>query len=315
MNTQRNLLWGLIGVALAITLLLRALGVIPDNVFDVLARAAPALLVFAGLAWLLRDRLPFSSVIALGMASFLTVNVALIAYSVRAGQLREDNQVPISQTVDDDITLLRVELELLSTDVSVLFADARTVSGAFVGSTESALEVSYVADGLGGAVLRIMETRPNALPNLEAIGRGRLDIRLPPDLATDILVNVGQGTATLDLGNIDLERLNVNIGRGDARVVLPTYAARSPDVSGNGTINLQGGSLTLFVPRQVGLRVEFPTASAADPQVDETVYNILRDGTVESRQFDSATIQLRYVVRVPGGRVTVTDAAQANVQP
>jgi len=315
MNTRRNLLWGLIGVALALILLLRAFGVIPDNVSDVLVRAAPALLVFAGLALLLRDRLPFGGLIALGLAAFLTVNVALIAYSTRAGQLRDDNRIPISQTVDDDVTLLRVELELLSTDVSVLLADAQTVSGAFVGSTESVLDVSYVADGLGGAVLRIVETQPNALPNLEAVGRGRFDISLPPDLATDVLVTVGQGTATLDLGNIDLERLNVNIGRGDARVVLPAYAAQSPDVSGNGTINLQGGSLTLFAPRQVGLRVEFPTASAGEPQVDETVYNILRDGTIESRQFDSATIQLRYAVRVPGGRVTITDAARANAQP
>jgi hypothetical protein len=81
-------------------------------------------------------------VIALGLAAFLTVNVALIAYSTRAGQLRDDNRIPISQTVDDDVTLLRVELELLSTDVSVLLADARTVSGAFVGSTESVLDRS-----------------------------------------------------------------------------------------------------------------------------------------------------------------------------
>ena len=48
MNTRRNILWGLIGVALAVVLMLRAFGVISDNIFDVLVRAAPALLVFAG---------------------------------------------------------------------------------------------------------------------------------------------------------------------------------------------------------------------------------------------------------------------------
>lgn len=315
MNTRRNILWGLIGVALAVVLMLRAFGVISDNIFDVLVRAAPALLVFAGLALLLRDRLPFSGVIALGVAAFLTVNVALIAYSTRAGQMREDNRIPLSHTISDEVTLLRVELELLSTDVSVLLAEPQTARGTFVGSTESALDVSYVEDGLGGAVLRIVETQPNTFPNLEAVGRGRFELNLPPNLAADVLVNMGQGTATLDFGNTDLERLNVNIGRGDARVVLPAYAAQSPDVSGNGTINLQDGQLTLFVSREIGLRVEFPTASARDSQVDETVYNILRDGTIESRQFDSASIQLRYAVRVPGGGVTVTDAAQAETQP
>lgn len=315
MSGRRNILWGLIGVAVAAVLILRAFGVIPDNIFDVLLRAAPALLIFGGLALLLRDRLPFGGVLALGLAAFITVNIALLAYSSRAGQMRDDNRIPITQTINSGVTLLRVELNLLSTDVNVLLAEPNSIGGEFVGSTESQLVVDYTEDALGGAVFEITETRPSALPNLQAVGRGRLDLALPPELAADILVNVEQGIATLDFGNTDLERLNLNVGQGDARVVLPNYAAVSPDVSGSGTLNLQAGTLTLFVPRDVGLRVEFPTASAGDPQVDETVYNVLRDGTIESRQFDSADVQMRYTVRVPGGRVIVTDSAQPSVQP
>lgn len=311
MNGRRNIIWGLVAAALAVVLILRAFGVIPDGLFDVIVRAAPALLIFVGLAVLLRGRMPFGGLVALAVSLAIAVNVGLLAYSTRSAQTRDDNRIPIEAVISTGVNLLRVEADLLTTDVNVLLSESGAVSGEYVGSLENTLTVNYVEDGQGGALLTINETPSAQFPNLERVGRGRFDLRLPPDLATDVLLDVQQGISTLDFGNIDLERLNVNVQQGDVRLVLPEYAAQSPDVEGNGNLNVQNGALTLFVPRSVGVRLELPTGSGGEPQVDETVYNVLRDGTIETRSFDIADTQVRYVIRIPRGAVRIEEAAQA----
>jgi hypothetical protein len=311
MNGRRNIIWGLVAAAIAVVLILRAFGTIPDGLWNVILRAVPALLIFVGLAVLLRNRMPFGGLVALAVSLAVAFNVGLLAYSTRSAQVREDNRIPIEAIISADVNLLRIEANLLATDVNVLLSDADAVGGEYVGSLENTITVNYVEDGQGGAVLTIAETPSEQFPNLERVGRGRFDLLLPPDLATDVLLDVQQGTSTLDFGNIDLERLNINMQQGDVRLVLPEYAAQSPDVSGNGNLNLQDGTLTLFVPASVGVRLELPTGSGAEPQVDETVYNVLRDGTIETRSFDVAETQVRYVIRIPRGRVRIEESALA----
>lgn len=295
---------------IVVALFNQATASIPPGLYDLLIRALPAVLVFVGLWVILKNRIPFGGVVALALTVTLVFNVALIAFSARANQPRTDYRVAIRESISPDVNLLRVSVELLAADLNILLAERGTISGAFVGSEESLVSVRYVEDGQGGALLELVETQPNTFRNLEKVGRGQLDLSLPPALATDLLATVQDGTATLDLGNIDLERLNLNLQSGSARVVIPEYAALSPDVSGNGTLNVTRGDLTLFIPETLGVRVEFPSFSAGDPIVDETIYNVLRDGTIESRNYDNAPIQVRYVVRVPGGRLTIQPAAR-----
>lgn len=312
MRGRRNILWGLTAAAIAVTLILRAFGVIPDGLYDVLVRSLPALLIFIGLAVLLRDRMPFGGVVALAVTLAVAFNVGLIAYSTRSGQYREDNRIPLAQAISGDVNLLRVEANLLTTDVNILLADPQSIGGEFVGSLESTLAVEYVEDGQGGAVLTLNERISEQFPFLDRVGRGRVDIALPADLAVDVLLNVQQGTGTLDFGNINLERLNVNLQQGDLRLVLPEYAAQSPDVNGNGNLNIQSGSLTVFIPQEVAVRLEFPSGSGGEPEVDETVYNVLRDGTIETRSFDTIPVQVRYVIRIPRGSVRIEESISAD---
>ena len=65
MRRQTNFLLGLVVLALALLVVARTLGVIPDGMFDMIVRAWPALLLLAGLSLILRNRLPFGSGIAL----------------------------------------------------------------------------------------------------------------------------------------------------------------------------------------------------------------------------------------------------------
>src|SRR5262245_45299658 len=146
MKAQRrtNLLWGLIFLAVSVLVLLSALGILPAGIADLVGRAWPVLLVLGGLSILLRDRIPLGGVIALVVGVALVAGVTLAAFSNRATQERVDHQQPIAQTIGDNINLLRVRVETLTTDVELVRSlNNGQVGGQFLGSTESDVKVDY----------------------------------------------------------------------------------------------------------------------------------------------------------------------------
>ncbi|MFA5845178.1 MAG: toast rack family protein [Coriobacteriia bacterium] len=81
--------------------------------------------------------------------------------------------------------------------------------------------------------------------------RNEWDVRLTDGLPLDLAVELGAGDGGLALGTLDLRRLEVNLGAGDVTIDLTGSPAHdlSADISGG------IGSLTLRVPRDVGVRV------------------------------------------------------------
>lgn len=318
MRGERNFLIGLLVFGVGVVMIGQALGVWPAGLGDLLLRALPAVLVALGLGAALRGRVPFASVIALALTAFIVVNIALLAFSGRASQQRTDQTVVVAETIGPNVTLVSMEINLLSSDID-LVADTsgqRTVTGQFIGSTESAVEVTYADDGSGRAVLRIVESQPNPFPDLEDVGRGQLSLNLPAGVGLDLRIDVQQGAATLNLDLLDIERLNLNVARGDAIVNLPDYQPRSPSVAADptapiGTLTVGQGGIAVAVPSGVGARFELNrAASGIDPQYDATVYNYLVGDVLESRNFDRATTQLRYRIVAPQGAIRITEIAR-----
>jgi hypothetical protein len=313
---QTNLLWGVVLLAAAIILVLRALGQIPDGVYDLIARAWPSLLVLAGLGIFLRGRLPFGSGIAFILTALLVGGLAAYSFSTRAEQQRNDNQVEFAQPVGDGITLLRVRLHTLATDVILArSAGESAISGDFVGSTESDIQVDYVEDGDGTATFTLSEVRPAAFPMLAAIGRGALRVELPPEVPTDIEFIGVQGDATLDARDIWVERLNIDLREGDALVTLPLYDPQgSPDDATLGAWAVRNGNITVVVPTAVAAHLELDRGlSGIQPQYDATVYNLLATGTtgaLEARNFDTAEIRVRYNITAPRGQIRLDVAPE-----
>lgn len=308
---RTNLVLGLALLAVAVVVLLRALDVIPDGVFDIASRAWPALVILVGLSIFLRERIPYGGVAALVVSAALVGVVAVVAFNSRSAQQRDSYQEIISETVSPDITLLRVQIELLSTDVELLRSlDANQISGRFTGSTESHLQVDYAEGDDNTAVLTITETRPNAFPMLEAVGRGKFQLELPPGFALDVGFGGEQGETIMTMDGLALERLNVDQRQGDVVVTLPEYdPLASPDDAVLGTLAARDGALTLRIPEAVAahLEVERPGSGIA-PIVDDTRYLRLEGGVLETRNYDTFAIKVRYLLNVPRGSITVTTA-------
>lgn len=306
---QTNLLWGVVLLAIAMVLLLRALGQLPDGIYNLITRAWPSLLVLAGLGIFLRGRVPVGSGIAFILTAVLVGGIAAYSFSTRAEQQREDNQVEFAQPVGGGITLLRVIVQTLATDVEfVRSLEENVVSGEFVGSTESDIQVNYAEAGDSTATFTLREEQPGAFPMLAAIGRGRLRLELPSEIPMDIEFIGADGNATVNALDIWVERLNIDLREGDALVTLPEYDPQgSPEDSTLGAWAVRNGDITVFVPSSVAAHLELDRGlSGIQPQYDPTIYNLLATGTtgaLEARNFDTAEIRVRYNITAPRGQI------------
>ena len=315
MAVRRNVLWGVLAVAGGAVWLGLTAGVFPPGLADLIGRGWPALLVAVGLGMLLRGRLPFSGVIALALTGAVVINVALVAYSSRAGQVREDQRVPISVPLSEGVTLLTLDIGSLATDVQISFDASldRAVMGEFVGSTESLITADYAEDG-ARATYTLREVQPNAIKMLEAVGRGNLILRVPADLGLDIALRTEQGGVLLNLDGTQLERLNLDLLRGDAIIALPSYQPQSASQAQapvNGTLTVREGAITVSVPDDVGARFELDRAgNSLAPVFDDKTYNYLVGDVLESRDYDAEAVKLRYAILAPRGQIRITETVR-----
>lgn len=308
MRTQRrtNLMLGLVVLAIALVLLGQALGLIPTQLFDIVVRAWPALLVLAGLSVLLRGRVPLGSAIALALTVALVAGVAAYAFSSRSQERREDYRETIAQPLPPGLGLLRVQVNALATDVELLRSvTPDLVSGEFAGSSESQFTVTYTDEGNGAATLTLREAPRDALPLLEAVGRGALRLELPSDVPLDVEVIVADGAVALNMGETAVERMNLDLAHGDAVVTLPDYRPLSSGQNqSQGTLAVRDGLITLVVPASVAARLELDRGgSGLEPEYDPSLYNFLFNRLLESRTIEQAETIVQYAIIAPRGRI------------
>lgn len=305
---RTNPLWGLIVLAAALLVLGRTLGVVSEAVFDLIVRAAPALLVLAGVSFLLGDRVPLGGLVALIVTVALVAVIAVTAFSTRATQQREDNRQPIEQAIPPEVTLLRVRVQTLATGADIISTTGSTnVTGEYVGSTDNLIDVSYEQLADNSATLTLRETQESAFPRLETVGRGALQLQLPAGIPLDVEYLGSDGDLVLNMDGTSLERLNVTVERGNVVVTLPAYNplfSQSGDLLG--TLTARNGDLAMLIPSQVAARLELERGgSGIEPQFDPNVYNYLVGDVLEARNINTADISVRYALVVPRGRIRV----------
>jgi len=309
-DEKRIILPALLLIALPIVSFFGANETIPFGINDLILRGLPALLIFAGLFIVLRRRVPLGGAIALVVSVGFVFLIATAAYSSRSSQLRDDNRVQDTITVEDDITTLLIDVETLQTQVEFFAAtDERTINYEFVGSSESDLDISYTSAEGGIANFRLFEQQSNPYPLLDAVGGGVLQVELPTDIAIAITFAGDDGDVTFDLDDIDLERLNMDVTRGTALVTLPAYVPLSPSVAENpGQFAVFDGNLRLVVPDDFGAQFILNRNRGVRPIFDNTRYLLIddgADGTLQTIGFDSADERIRYTVTVPNGEIRV----------
>ncbi|MGJ3237222.1 MAG: PspC domain-containing protein [Anaerolineae bacterium] len=342
LNLPLNVYWGLAGVLLALVFLIKqlftgrghniALGLVAltvptvyllnhyallqAGILDILMRSAPAVLVFLGLYWLLRYRVRFGSWVALALSIMLIMSLMTYAYTSRVNVISTDNQFTVTipnaddhgQTViGENITTLGVTLSTLETDITLTVSDsARQIETRFVGSNNSQIVIDYSEDENTLGEVQIIERQRSDFPMLQDVGRGELTVLLPANLAVGVtLSSTGANLITLDMGELNLERLSFRVDQGDVLVRLPDYQPRSPSViESNGRWQMQSGNLRVLTPPNLGLRLFFDRERNAEPgNFDNLIFALglePADYVLASRQYDNLDAQMQYRVDING---------------
>lgn len=271
----------LLACILPLLLLLWQSGALPAGMADTLARAAPAPILLLALRALVRGertgarRALLANLLALGGMAVFVAGVAALAITREDGRLRDAGAGRLIQrALPAELRLLRLELSALASEIIVerALSPLPELSGRYHGGANFRLTLvcngaPCPADGRlpahedGTADLHIHELQQQAFPPLSARGRGQLRLRLPATAPLDLLIRSRAGPMTLSLSGLQLERLNVELGRGDALVSLPEYAPLATARGDTqGRITLAAGDLTLRLPP--GLDGRFPLLDA-----------------------------------------------------
>jgi hypothetical protein len=122
-----------------------------------------------------------------------------------------------------------------------------------------------------------------------------------------IALTGNDGLMTFNLSDLLLERLSLDVGRGDAVITLPDYAPRSPTVREEpGTLTVRDGNITIVIPSTVAVRMELNRGgNDTRPQFDPSYILIDdgADGTLEKRVVGDNDTPLFYEVTAPRGLI------------
>jgi phage shock protein PspC (stress-responsive transcriptional regulator) len=301
--------WGLIAVAAALALLAHSLDLLPLGLADLLRRALPALLVFAGLALLLRRRLPFADLIALVLSALLTVGIGAAAFNSLSQRLLDENLQTYEEAISPVVTTLQVNLEALDTDVQVFAAPPgeRLARLRYVGSLALNVENDYRDYGDGLATLTLRESQAEPFPSLERLGRASLQLELPQGVALAIAYRGLRGTVSFDLQRLNLERLNAEQAEGDMLVSYPPYQPLSPSVAEQpGEIVVRQGNLRLLLADEVAGEFRISKADNQRPLFNDLTYALednLDAWRLVARRFNEAQARHSAILRVPRGTI------------
>ncbi len=283
---------------------------IPVGIIDLITRALPVLLIFIGLAFFLRGRVPVGNLASLVISIGLVAGVATVAYNNQSAQVSTDQNLSLSYPIEEDVTLFVVNVSATTTEITInTIPQATVVTGTFIGSRQSLISQTKNVSEQGVGEMTITETKSDEFPRLDDIGRGTLDLTLPANIPLVLNIVNESGDVTLSLGDAQLERLTVTLKQGDAVISLPNHDPLSLESEERpNEFIISGGDLTLLIPSDVDARLIYDVQTIAESPANyvefrEGASRILRPNPDNSAL--TSAPRLFYDVRVPSGALRV----------
>jgi hypothetical protein len=309
----RSLFWPILLIGAGVVWMLANLNLIPAISWRLLIRMWPLFLIVAGLDVLFGRRSPIiGGLIGLGAVA-LVVGLLYFAPSLdldTGGELKtltftEPIGGATSARIDLDLERYPTMVETVSSSNLLIEAELDTFTDvAFTASGDQKKSVRLEADTDYSFDLNWLESI-----TVDA----RWEIGLSPDVPLDLTVDVGSGSATLDLMDLDLTDLMIDGGSGSVDLTLPASASEY-DVEidgGSGSFNMEladgadiraeievgsghfdieigsgadfearidggSGSITIDVPNNVGVRVDIEDSGSGSVRVPSK-YNLVDD--------------------------------------
>ncbi|HEY43923.1 MAG TPA: hypothetical protein G4O11_08075 [Anaerolineae bacterium] len=246
----RSLFWPILLIGVGVVWLLGNLGYISTPSLRMLLRLWPLILIVIGLDIIFGRRSPvIGGLIGLGAVAliiallFLAPNLGLET----GGELKTLTfSEPLGSATSARITL---DLERYPTTVEALSASDLLIEA----ELDTLTDVRFSARGAGEKTVSIEPVTGSGFDFdwFDLVGAdARWEIGLSPDVPIDLAIDVGSGSATLDLMYLEITELEINGGSGSTDLFLPESSSQY-------TANIDGGSgsINIDVPGDVGVRV------------------------------------------------------------
>ena len=235
-------------ISLGVLFLLNNLGFIELNLWDVIMRFWPILLIAIGLDILIGRRSAWGAAIAaVVVLAILAGGIVFFDNQAQWTYASENYEIPLGNveeaTISLDPALGYLLVDALPKGSNVLLrGEIRPFSGEKIGKTvdisgtratiDLRTEGVIVAPFFGG-----WSDQPS------------WDLALHPEVATDLFVDFGVGKAELDLQDLQIGEIHVEQGLGQMILLLPS--------ADNMDINLDGGigEIRVVIPKDVGVRL------------------------------------------------------------
>jgi hypothetical protein len=243
----RSLFWPILLIGVGVVWFLANLGIIPVPSLRMLLRMWPLILIVIGLDIIFGRRSPFlGALIGLGAVALV---IALLIWAPSLGiqpsselktlNFSEPLESATSARIDLDLERYPTTVEALSASTNLIEAELDTVT-----------DVAFSARG--------DQTKSVSLNPVDDFGfdidwfdivDASWEIGLNPEVPIDLTVDVGSGSATLDLEDLELTDLEIDGGSGSVRLTLPASTSQYP-------LKIDGGSGSFDIELEPGVDIE-----------------------------------------------------------
>lgn len=256
--SYRSFFWPIVLIGFGAIMLLANLDLIPMPSVRMLVRLWPLALIILGLDILVGRRSPFiGALIGIGAVALVIMflyMVPVLDFIPTVEPKTLPINTPLGNTTSAEVTL---ELERYTTtiDSSIESDDL------FDAVLETYTDVNYVARGGQRKTIDLNPVDSSAFDfdwTLTSTRDMTWEIRLSPEVPLDLSVDVGSGSASLDLFDLMLDELKVDGGSGSTDLMIPAGSSLYPvDVNGG------SGSFDIEIEDDTEIEAKFDVGSGS----------------------------------------------------
>ena len=239
---HRGLVWPILVVTAGVLLLLSNLGMLSLDLWELMLRGWPLILIAIGIDLLIGRRSVWGSIVA----AVLILAVLRLGLGLYSGRI----EGPPSHTIEKSLgeassASLQIDAPVADLSLRPGAAEGLLVEGGIRllsgGRIDEQFRISQ-----GKATLQLKEVFPTPY----IFGRTPdWDLQLGAGAPLEVSIDSGVGRAVVDLRGLQLDTLNVDLGVGQVSVWLPGEGEMSVD------IGMGVGQTIIRVPRGLGVRV------------------------------------------------------------
>ncbi len=247
--TYRSFFWPIVLIGIGVIMLLANMDILPTPSFRLFVRLWPLALVVLGLDLLIGRRSPLiGALIGLG-AITLVIVLLYLAPSLDLEPTIERKTLSFSEPLEDATSArVTLDLERYATTVQPV-VDSEDLFDAVL---ETYTDVDFRATGNQQKTIVLEPTDFSGFDldwTIASTSGMTWEIGLSPEVPLDLAVDVGSGSADLDLFDLILSELQVDGGSGSTDLAIPSSSSRYP-------VKVDGGSGSFDIQIEDGAELQ-----------------------------------------------------------